>query len=160
MKKILIYLFLISFLACNTLGGKSGISDSIEQSKEIGTYLKEFRIISQEVELDSVKNIWAEYSWNYPFTFKERKIRKESQTLIFNFSSSNVLGQYGKTWALREITLENENYNCGFSLPYRQVFCEVGNYLKDTLRLNLVRGDLFKNKIESKQEIILVAKKR
>lgn len=50
MKKALIYFLTIIVVACNTLGGKKGISDTLEQSKEIETYLKEFKIISGDVE--------------------------------------------------------------------------------------------------------------
>lgn len=157
MKKLLTYFVIGACVACNTLGGHRGISDNIEESKKIGVYLKEFTVISGNTQLKGIKDVWAEYAWNHPYTFKKPRIRKESQTLIFEFDNLQELGEYDKTWALRENVVEYENYNCGYSLPYRLIFCEVDNYLKDTLHLNIVRGDLVNNKITSKQEIVLVA---
>lgn len=157
MKKRLVYLLSISILSCNTLGGKRGISDSIEESKEIGTYLKEFEIFADTLGSHHIKHIWAEYAWNYPYTFKERRIRKERQTLIIEFDLAQLEGKYDTTWALQDIS-EKEIHYFNPDYRYKQLFCETGNYLQDTIHLNLVRGDLLKDKIDSKQEIILVAK--
>ena len=159
MKKTLFFLLLINIAACNTLGGKRGISDTMEDSKKIGTYLKEYEIVSGNSEqLRGVKNIWAEYAWNHPYTFKERKIRKERQTLLLDYYFFQSQRGYDTTWALEDISGKEIHY-FNSNEYYHQIFCETGNYTKDTVRLNLVRGDLQNNKITEKKEIILVARK-
>ncbi len=158
-KKIIVLLVsLTMFIACDTLKGHRGISKNIEQSKEIGSFIKEYQLISDTLNLAGIKSIWSEHGWNHAGWFEKEKINRESHTLIFEFYNSNKLNRYDTLWAFSKSTNDYERFDCAGRSQYQLIFCESGDYLKDTIRFNLVRGNLLFNKIESINKVMLVSK--
>jgi len=108
MSKISYIIFIL--FGCNTYEGKTGISQSVEDSKNRKVFINEFLRdtligINDTFQL-SIKRGWVEHKWQYEFNYQKSKKRYGEQ-LILNIDTNKTSLQYfSRDWSIQAKSLK------------------------------------------------------